>query len=255
MSWGYDADNGPATWHKAFPIANGKRQSPIDIVPGNATFDSKLAGAPLVIKYKPETKLQAKNNGKTMTVHETQQSEISGGPLTGTYRFEQFHFHWGTDDKEGSEHTVNGKLYASELHLVHYNSSKYTSFAEAVDKPDGLGIFAFFIKLGAKHAGMQQLTDSTISNIQEEGQSCDLPGFKLASLLCSDMSKYWAYEGSLTNPPLHESATWIVFKEPVEMSADQLHALRTLKGGSKCILVNRRPVVPLGDRTVRASFK
>ena len=29
--------------------------------------------------------------------------EIKGGPLTGTYKFEQFHFHWGTDDKEGSE--------------------------------------------------------------------------------------------------------------------------------------------------------
>lgn len=36
------------------------------------------------------------------------------------------------------------------------------------------------------------------------------------------MSKYWAYEGSLTNPPLHESVTWIVFKEPIEMSADQV---------------------------------
>lgn len=36
------------------------------------------------------------------------------------------------------------------------------------------------------------------------------------------MNKYWAYEGSLTNPPLHESVTWIVFKEPVEMSADQV---------------------------------
>jgi hypothetical protein len=30
---------------------------------------------------------------------------------------------------------------------VHYNSSKYKSFAEAVDKPDGLAVFAFFIKV------------------------------------------------------------------------------------------------------------
>jgi hypothetical protein len=30
---------------------------------------------------------------------------------------------------------------------VHYNSSKYKSFAEAADKPDGLAVFAFFIKV------------------------------------------------------------------------------------------------------------
>lgn len=253
MSWGYDADNGPATWAKAFPIANGKKQSPIDITPGTATFDAKLAGGPLVTSYAAGP-LQVKNTGKTMTVHGTQ-SEIKGGPLTGTYKFEQFHFHWGTDDKEGSEHTINGQLFSSELHLVHYNSSKYKSFAEAVDKPDGLAVFAFFIKLGGKHAGMADLTDKTIPTITDEGKSAELSGLKLSSLLCSDMSKYWAYDGSLTNPPLHESVTWIVFKEPIEMSADQLHALRTLKCGGKCILTNRRPPVPLGDRTVRASFK
>ena len=44
--------------------------------------------------------------------------EIKGGPLTGTYKFEQFHFHWGTDDKEGSEHTLNGQLFSSEVYLT-----------------------------------------------------------------------------------------------------------------------------------------
>ena len=62
---------GPATWAKAFPIANGKKQSPIDITPGTATFDAKLAGGPLVTNYAAGT-LQAKNTGKTMTVHGTQ---------------------------------------------------------------------------------------------------------------------------------------------------------------------------------------
>ena len=36
------------------------------------------------------------------------------------------------------------------------------------------------------------------------------------------MTKYWTYEGSLTTPPLYESVTWIVFKEPIEMSDDQV---------------------------------
>ena len=255
MSWGYDVDNGPATWYKDFPIANGKRQSPIDIVPGSVTFDAKLATAPLIINYKTESKLEASNTGKSIKVQATQQSEIRGGPLAGTYLLEQFHFHWGKNDKKGSEHTVNGKMYASELHLVHYNSSKYKSFAEAADKPDGLAVFAFFIKVGAKHIGMKELTDTVILNIREQGKSCKVSGLNMSSLLCSDMTKYWTYDGSLTTPPLYESVKWIVFKEPIEMSDDQLHALRTLRCGSKCILDNFRPPVPLGARTVRASFK
>ena len=41
--------------------------------------------------------------------------ELSGGPLTGKYKFEQFHFHWGNNDSEGSEHRVNGKMYSAEV--------------------------------------------------------------------------------------------------------------------------------------------
>lgn len=40
---------------------------------------------------------------------------LTGGPLTGTYRLRQFHFHWGQTDEQGSEHTVDGRQYASEV--------------------------------------------------------------------------------------------------------------------------------------------
>jgi hypothetical protein len=43
--------------------------------------------------------------------------------------------------------SVAHELWVFQLHLVHYNSSKYKSFAEAADKPDGLAVFAFFIKV------------------------------------------------------------------------------------------------------------
>ena len=41
--------------------------------------------------------------------------ELSGGPLAKKYKFEQFHFHWGDKDSEGSEHRLNGKMYPAEV--------------------------------------------------------------------------------------------------------------------------------------------
>jgi len=32
---------------------------------------------------------------------------ISGGSLPYTYKLDQFHFHWGSEDNTGSEHTVD----------------------------------------------------------------------------------------------------------------------------------------------------
>lgn len=36
---------------------------------------------------------------------------ITGGPLIGNYIFSQIHFHWGCNDMEGSEHTIDGTQY------------------------------------------------------------------------------------------------------------------------------------------------
>lgn len=37
-----------------------------------------------------------------------------------------------------------------QLHVVHYNSDRYKSFAEAKDKPDGLAVLAFFYEVRGK---------------------------------------------------------------------------------------------------------
>jgi len=47
--------------------------------------------------------------------------ELSGGPLTKKYKFEQFHFHWGANDSEGSEHRVEDKMYPAEVGTKQWN--------------------------------------------------------------------------------------------------------------------------------------
>ena len=72
---------------------------------------------------------------------------LSGGPLEeDVYQLAQFHAHWGGENARGSEHTVDGKSFSAELHLVHYNT-KYGDLGNAVDKPDGLAVLGMFIKV------------------------------------------------------------------------------------------------------------
>lgn len=58
---------GPATWCKDFPVANGTRQSPIDIVTTKCQYDSNVQGAnPLTTNYTPENELHLVNNGHSV---------------------------------------------------------------------------------------------------------------------------------------------------------------------------------------------
>ena len=102
----------------------------------------------------------------------------------------------------------------------------------------------------------------------------------------SDSRDFWTYQGSLTTPPLAESVTWIVFKKPMGMSAEQvIYAFNVSLITSKvkfhvymffqlkvmqklliceecpdsddedefCIVKNFRPPVALGDRVVKTN--
>ena len=40
---------------------------------------------------------------------------VSGGGLSSEYGVVQFHFHWGSSDQQGSEHTIDGVPYPMEV--------------------------------------------------------------------------------------------------------------------------------------------
>ncbi|WAR30554.1 CAH2-like protein [Mya arenaria] len=255
--WGYMTTNGPSTWGKDFPIANGERQSPIDIVTTAAEYDSDVLGSnALSTNYTPESEVKLVNNGHSIMCQITKKGVLTGGPLgKDEYRLEQFHLHWGAEDNRGSEHTVDGKMYASELHLVHWNASKYSSFADAVQKPDGLAVLGIFITPGVACNQFKVISDNC-GKLKTSGAEMTVDTTLDPTLLLpSNTSDYWTYLGSLTTPPLFESVTWIVFKEPVEYSKEQLLALRNLvDSDGNHMQDNYRPPAALKQRKVKKTF-
>lgn len=266
LPWGYGPDNGPDHWTSVAPAAGGHHQSPIDIHPASAVYDKNLLENPLCIRYKPTHCKSVLNTSRSLqVVVESDMTNLSGGPLDkDEYILKQFHFHWGSSSEQGAEHTIDGKRYASELHLVHWNKSKFSSFEEAASQRCGLCVLAVFLQVGdGVHNGLKQLTD-IVSKVEYSHDSIALEaGFDPTTLLPEDLSRYWTYEGSLTTPPCFESVRFVIFKEPINVSESQLDAFRSLKmntretAGQCCqqMVDNFRPVQPLNDRIISASFR
>uniref|UniRef100_A0A8D0MYI5 Carbonic anhydrase n=2 Tax=Sus scrofa TaxID=9823 RepID=A0A8D0MYI5_PIG len=236
-AWGYDGEYGPEHWSKVYPIANGNNQSPIDIKTSETKHDTSLK--PISVSYNPATAKEIINVGHSFHVNfedNDNRSVLKDGPLSESYRLLQFHFHWGKTDDYGSEHLVDGAKYSAELHIVHWNSAKYSSAAEAASHADGLAIIGVLVK----------------------GKKAPFTNFDPSVLLPSSLD-YWTYFGSLTHPPLHESVNWIILKENISISSDQLAQFRSLLSnaeGDKDVPIkhNNRPPQPLKGRIVKASF-
>ncbi|XP_076449627.1 carbonic anhydrase 2-like isoform X2 [Babylonia areolata] len=213
----------------------------------------------MTIVYQPEEALQLSNTGASVKADCVQEnSTLSGGPLgQKVYRLAQFHLHWGAKDDRGAEHTVDGKVYAAELHLVHWNSSDYKSFQEAASQKDGLAVLCMFIEVGDAHKGFEMVS-SQLSKATCKGDCCELDvTFDPTCLLPENTQRFWTYHGSLTTPPCYESVQFILFEEVIQFSSEQMTALRSLHFGdntSSCMVDNFRPTCKLGERTVLASF-
>lgn len=257
--WGYSNDNGPEVWPKLFPVAAGVRQSPVDIDTDNAAGDNELESRKLAFSYEGQTDLQLINTGAGWKVQVPQEeSRLEGGPLgNDIYRLEQFHCHWGETCDEGSEHTVNGKPYSGELHLVHWNTTKYGSFAEAAQYDDGLAVLGIFLEVGEEEHEEIQKICSQLSDIRTKNSTCNLTADINPMKLLPDSLTYWTYLGSLTTPPCSECVTWIVFKKPIKVTDKQLEQFRSMSC-SDCdpeealLIKNYRPPQPIGNRCLRA---
>ncbi|XP_039472551.1 carbonic anhydrase 4-like [Oreochromis aureus] len=213
---------------------NGTRQSPIDIVSASATPNDNLSEFTFVNYNDTSAMTSIENTGDTVKVTLKSGVKISGGDLSDQYDSLQFHLHWGNGSSvPGSEHTVDGKRYPMELHIVNSKSSYNRNTNLAVNDSTGLAALGFFIEVmpGSSTGQPQSWRSLTsyLANITQKGQKVSIAaGFSLDDLLVGvDRTKYYRYLGSLTTPACNEAVVWTVFKEPIKVSKDLIDLFST----------------------------
>jgi len=253
--WSYSGITGPKYWPLAYPACGGKSQSPINL----PSLQSSSSAVPLIPVFHERlfpTYLEKGDHNVDMKFRDENniQPLVYGGYLKDIFEFHGLHFHWGSQNFKGSEHRVNGFEYPGEAHFVHFNR-KYGSIAEAADKPDGLLVLGFFLKLSAVSGPGMQLLIRGMMDVQEteSDEPLYIGDLSMQSIVGfkPNPAKYAFYRGSLTTPPCTENVFWHVLTEPIKVSESDLQTLRLLTDPEgKSFSDNNRPVQPLNGRQV-----
>ncbi|XP_069981618.1 carbonic anhydrase 1 isoform X2 [Penaeus vannamei] len=257
--WSYEGINGPAFWHEVFPTCGGNSQSPVDLKIENTTHWSGRRPFTFERYDVSPPSVTMKNNGHTVVTTWTTKDMnklpfIKGGGLEGEYVFSNFHFHWGSDDSKGSEHTFDGDRYAAEIHLVHFKKD-YGTLANALKHKDGLVVLGVMVEADDSDNERLQSVVDALEEVVELGMEFH-PDYSipLDALLPEeeDRHTFFRYQGSLTTPTCNEVVTWILFQTPISLSSSQLAQFRTLIGqdGLHHLQDNFRPIQPLNGREV-----
>ncbi|XP_052213016.1 carbonic anhydrase 2-like [Dreissena polymorpha] len=226
--WTYRGSLGPDHWHIDYPHCGGTHQSPIDLQTRDAVVDPTHLSPIVFYGYDRVSNLNytLENNGHTVQIGLNEKTMmISGGGLSDTYIAEQFHFHWGAVDERGSEHSLNGRYFPMEMHIVHYNK-KYGNISSSVDKADGLAVLGFFFEVGRFNFHFQEIINN-FGDIQYKDEKVQIHSIPMIDLMPARLANYYRYVGSLTTPPCYESVTWTIFNETIEIAEEQLVQFRT----------------------------
>ncbi|ETN61766.1 carbonic anhydrase [Anopheles darlingi] len=259
-SWTYSIDDaiGPPNWGIVAPACSGTYQSPINIVSKESLFVRRklpleldglrnLPGAMKVENEGTSVKFTPQWNGRTRPA-------LRGGPLKNKYIFEQFHFHWGPDNTVGSEHTLDGKQFPLEVHLVFYNGL-YKSFDEAKAEVDGLAVIGFLYDVIPNSADYSfNIWSNYLPQVRQPHSKAQLSyskSFSLAHVIGEMGWPFYSYSGSLTTPPCLETVTWIVASKRLAVTEREMKLFRaTLGEDGRPLLLNYRPTQPINNRRV-----
>jgi carbonic anhydrase len=217
--WGYSGNLGPENWASLsadnFSCA-GKNQSPINL---GGLVEAELM--PIEFNYQAGGH-EILNNGHTVQVNYSKGSSI----VVDEIQFEllQFHFH------APSENHIQGRSFPLEAHLVH------------ADENGNLAVVAIMFNEGEANSG---LATGWLVLPKHAGDNHTLTTqIDITDLLPDDRGHY-RFNGSLTTPPCSEGVRWLVVKEHMTASIQQIEAFKQVLHEP-----NNRPLQAVNSRTI-----
>jgi carbonic anhydrase len=215
--WDYSGEAGPQNWARLTPEFHscaGQNQSPVNL---DGFIEAELS--PLSVSYAAGAN-EAANNGHTVQV-----AYAPGSTLTlddKRYELIQFHFHMP------SENQIKGNAYPLEGHLVHSDDLGH------------LVVLAVMFSEGEQNRVLASLWDAPPAH----GEKRPVARVNIRDMLPADLD-YYRFNGSLTTPPCSEGVRWLVLKQPVVASREQIQALTEAVGHA-----NNRPLQPVNARPI-----
>lgn len=220
VHWSYEGLAGPKNWGElsnAYSTCKtGKFQSPIDI---RDALPAELPALPLKFHTAAE---QVMNNGHTLQIIVNDEDDFHLD--NDTFKLKQYHFH------SPSENLINGKQYPLEVHFVHANEK------------GELAVLSVMFETGKENPALNPILDSL--PLQPDQPILMAKHLNLKNLFPNDRH-YYRFSGSLTTPPCTEGLRWLVMKNSVTLSVEQLSIFQLALKHS-----NNRPVQPLNGRIV-----
>ncbi|CAL0310481.1 unnamed protein product [Lupinus luteus] len=233
--YGYNekSKKGPKHWgdlKQDWVACNGEMQSPIDLSSQRVKVIPKLGELKRFYKPQHATLL---NRGRDILVN--WEGDAGYIDINGTHFFlQQSHWHWP------SEHTINGRRFDLELHMVHVSP-----------QPDGTNktaVVGVLYNYGLPDPFLSMLGNYILDiPVDEEKISIgviDPYKFKMGG------KKYYTYMGSLTTPPCTEGVIWTINKKIRTVSRGQVKLMKdvVLKYYEKR---NARPLQELNQREIQ----
>lgn len=220
--WGYEGEHGPEHWAEIsseFSACAGKNQSPIDLVTVRM-IEAELEDIAFDYQAVP---LDTINNGHTIQVNYAPGSHLAVDGIR--FELKQFHFH------SPSENRIDGQSFPMEAHLVH------------ADSDGNLAVVAVMFHEGEEN---DFLSPIWATMPREAGGAVTVAGASVnADDLLPGNRDYYRFNGSLTTPPCTEGVRWLVCKNLVELSIEQVEAFKHVMHHD-----NNRPVQPINARPV-----
>ncbi|KAL5743020.1 hypothetical protein ACOSP7_029752 [Xanthoceras sorbifolium] len=227
-------EKGPAHWgdlkQEWADCKRGSMQSPIDM--SSDRVQVVVKSGEIKRRYKPSNAI-VKNRGHDISL---QWLNNSAGmiKINGTdYFLHQGHWH------SPSEHTINGRRFDLELHMVHESFDPNATYKIAV--------IALLYKIGPADAFLSKLIENVMPMADKLTERnigvIDPRDIKMGG------RKYYRYMGSLTVPPCTQGVIWTINKKMRTVSQDQVRALRIAV--HDYAELNARPLQPLNRRGVQ----